>query len=233
MLGFAYQPRLLQAAQKIAERNIANAASRIPQLRAAVTPTWQIGCKRILISNDWYPMLARDDVDLVTDGIAEIRPNAIVTTDGTVREVDAIVVATGFHVTDSPTFERIVGADGRSLGRRVARQGPAGLQGRRGARLPEHVLRDRPEHRPRAQLDGLHGRVAHQLPRRARWTRWTGTAWPPSTCARTRSASTTTNLQDRMGSTIWTTGGCASWYLDAHGNNTTLWPELHLHVPAA
>ncbi len=114
VLGFAYQPRLLKAAQKIGERHIAKAIAD-PALRAAVTPNWQIGCKRILISNDWYPTLARDDVDLVTDGIAEIRPNAIVTKDGTVREVDAIVVATGFHVTDSPTFERIVGAEGRSL----------------------------------------------------------------------------------------------------------------------
>ena len=67
-----------------------------PALRAAVTPDWQIGCKRILISNAWYPMLAQDQTDLVTDGIAEIRENAIVTKDGTVREVDAIVVATGF-----------------------------------------------------------------------------------------------------------------------------------------
>ena len=78
MLGFAYEPRILQLAQRVAQRNIAKAIND-PQLRAAVTPDWQIGCKRILISNTWYPMLARDDVDLVTDGIAEIRENAIVT----------------------------------------------------------------------------------------------------------------------------------------------------------
>src|SRR5579884_1020602 len=106
VLGFAFRPDILNIARRFAERHIAKAISD-PRLRAAVTPNWQIGCKRILISNDWYPMLARDDVELVTDGITEIRENAIVTADGTVREVDAIVVATGFHVTDSPTYERI------------------------------------------------------------------------------------------------------------------------------
>ena len=54
-----------------------------------------------------------------------------------------------------------------------------------------------------------------------------------SRCARTRSATTTPSCRSAWSSTIWTTGGCASWYLDAHGNNTTLWPELHLRVPAA
>jgi cation diffusion facilitator CzcD-associated flavoprotein CzcO len=114
VLGFAFEPRVLQLAQRVAEHNIAKAI-KDPALRAKVTPDWQIGCKRILISNSWYPMLAREHVDLVTDGIAEIRENAIVTGDGTVREVDAIVLATGFHVTDSPTSsESSAPRDGRS-----------------------------------------------------------------------------------------------------------------------
>ena len=146
VLGFAFQPKILQLAQKVAERNIAKAI-KDPELRAAVTPDWQIGCKRILISNTWYPMLAQDNVDLVTDGIAEIRGNSIVTTDGTVREVDAIIVATGFHVTDSPTYERIIGKDGALAGLGLGRAGPAGLQGRGRHRLPEPALRRRAEHR--------------------------------------------------------------------------------------
>ena len=133
--GFAYQPAHPEAVEAIARAQHRASGINDPRAARAVTPNWQIGCKRILISNDWYPTLARDDVDLVTDGIAEIRRHAGSSpTDGTVREVDAIVVATGFHVTDSPTFERIVGSDGRSLGRRLGRQGPAGLQGQRPSR---------------------------------------------------------------------------------------------------
>jgi cation diffusion facilitator CzcD-associated flavoprotein CzcO len=88
---------------------------RRPALRAKVTPDYRLGCKRVLISNDYYPALDRDDVDLVTDGIREITPTGIVTADGTEREVDCLIVATGFHTTDQPIAHHIKGSDGRSL----------------------------------------------------------------------------------------------------------------------
>jgi cation diffusion facilitator CzcD-associated flavoprotein CzcO len=99
------------------------------QLRAKVTPRWQIGCKRILMSNTYYPALAQPHVDVVTDGIAAVRPNAIVSVDGSVREVDAIVVATGFHVTDSPTNECIIGRGGHSLADTWQRAGAQAYRG--------------------------------------------------------------------------------------------------------
>ena len=90
-----------------------------PELRAAVTPDFEIGCKRILISNNYYPALAADNVDLVTDRIAKITGDAIVTADGTERPVDVLVVATGFHTTEQPIAEHIGGRDGRTLAERV------------------------------------------------------------------------------------------------------------------
>jgi cyclohexanone monooxygenase len=87
-----------------------------PALRRRLTPDYRIGCKRILISNDYYPAFRHDHVRLVTEGISEIKANALVTTDGEVHEADALVLATGFHITDSPTHRRIFGRDGRSLG---------------------------------------------------------------------------------------------------------------------
>ena len=70
---------------------------------------------RILLSNDYLPALARPNVEVVTDGIAEVRAHSIVSTDGTEREVDAIVFATGFVPTDPPLAPHIRGRDGRSL----------------------------------------------------------------------------------------------------------------------
>ena len=67
----------------------------------------------MLISNDWYPALDRDDVDLVTDRIEKITPRGIVTADGTEREIDVLVVATGFLATDLPIARHIHGRDGR------------------------------------------------------------------------------------------------------------------------
>ena len=80
---------------------------RDPKLRTALTPDYTIGCKRILISNDYFPAVAAPNAELVTAGIAEVRPHSIVTTDGVERPTDTIVLATGFHVTDLPIAEKI------------------------------------------------------------------------------------------------------------------------------
>ncbi|WP_375497969.1 flavin-containing monooxygenase [uncultured Jatrophihabitans sp.] len=224
MIGFGYKPGILKAAQKIAERNIAKGIAD-PELRAKVTPDWQIGCKRILISNTWYPMLAQDNVELVTDGIAEIRENAIVSTDGTVREVDAIVVATGFHVTDSPTYERIIGADGRSLAQVWATHGQQAYRGAAVHGFPNLLFVVGPN-------TGLgHSSMVHMIESHLNYL--------SSALATMDAANLETfevradvqrryndKLQNHMKQTIWTTGGCASWYLDARGNNTTLWPTF-------
>ncbi len=222
VLGFAVEPRILMAAQKVAERNIAKAIEDA-QLRARVTPNWQIGCKRILISNTWYPTLARDNVDLVTDGIAEVRPNAIVSSDGTVREVDAIVVATGFHVTDSPTYERIVGKDGRSLGDLWRERGQQAYTGAAVAGFPNLLFVVGPNtglgHSSMVYMIESHlNYLSSALTERDR--RGLATFEVREEVQREYNE----NLQAHMKKTIWTTGGCASWYLDAHGRNTTLWP---------
>ena len=225
MVGFSgLTPALLVAAQKIAERNITKAIDD-PQLRAAVTPDWRIGCKRILISNDWYPMLAQQHVDLVTGGIAEIRENAIVAADGTVREVDAIVFATGFHVTDSPTFDRIVGTAGRSLGALWADQGQQAYKGATVTGFPNMLMLIGPntglghtsmiymiESQLNYLLSALHTMARKDL----------------ATFEVTPRAQQeyNENLQRSMRQTIWSTGGCSSWYLDKHGRNTTLWPKF-------
>jgi cyclohexanone monooxygenase len=224
VLGFAVEPRILQAAQRIAERNIAKSI-KDPALRARVTPDWQIGCKRILISNDWYPMLARDDVELVTDGIAEIRENAIVTSDGRVREVDAIVLATGFHVTDSPTFERIVGADGRSLAEVWDETGQQAYKGAAVAGFPNLLFVIGPN-------CGLgHSSMIYMIESHLNYLASALDTIEKHGIARFEVRPDVQHrynakLQAQMQRTIWQTGGCASWYLDKHGNNTTLWPNF-------
>ncbi|MDT4941344.1 MAG: hypothetical protein QOJ34_1433, partial [Pseudonocardiales bacterium] len=224
VLGFAFEPRVLQVAQRMAERNIAKG---IPDrdLRARVTPDWQIGCKRILISNTWYPMLAREHVDLVTDGIAEIRENSIVATDGAVREVDAIVLATGFHVTDSPTFERIVGADGRSLAEVWDQNGQQAYKGAAVAGFPNLLFVVGPN-------CGLgHSSMIYMIESHLNYLASALDTMDKAAIARFEvlpDAQRRYNerLQRQMQRTIWQTGGCASWYLDKHGNNTTLWPSF-------
>ena len=151
------------------KRGLANIARGIsdPALREEVTPDFEIGCKRILISNDYYPALDADNVDLVTDGIAKITGDAIVTADGTERPIDVLVVATGFFTTEQPIAEHIVGREGRSLAEVWRETGMAGYKGTTVARLPQLLLDRRPEHRAGTLEHGLHDRVADRLhPRR-------------------------------------------------------------------
>src|SRR5690606_22183749 len=112
-VGFK-RPRLLQLAEPLALRHLARSV-KDPALRAALTPDYRMGCKRILISNDFYPALARDNVELVTGAIEQVEPAGIRTKDGELREVDAIILGTGFRATDYLSAITIHRLHGREL----------------------------------------------------------------------------------------------------------------------
>ena len=80
-----------------------------------MTPTDEIGCKRIMLTDEWYPTLTKPNVELVTDRIAEVTPTGIRTEDGTERPADVLVLATGFKTHGFVAPMEIVGAGGRTL----------------------------------------------------------------------------------------------------------------------
>ena len=86
-----------------------------PELRAALTPDYAVGCKRILLTNDWFPTLARDNVEVVTSRIAKVAKAGVVTEDGTAHPADTIIYATGFEATRFLAPMEITGLGGRSL----------------------------------------------------------------------------------------------------------------------
>ena len=155
-------PRMLQARR--ADGAAAPARSRCPTPSCArkLTPTTRIGCKRILLSNDYYPALTQPNVEVVTDGIREIAPRSIVTADGIEREVDTIIFGTGFHVTDIPIAAARARPRRRARWPRSGTGTPEAYHGTTVAGFPNFLLVG-PEHRPRPQLDRLHDRVADQL----------------------------------------------------------------------
>ncbi|MEA2444149.1 MAG: hypothetical protein QOJ12_1441 [Thermoleophilales bacterium] len=114
ILGFVKAPKIMKVLERASRAHMRNAI-KDPELLDKVTPDYTIGCKRILPSNRWYPTLAKDNVELVTSGIKEVRPNAIVTEDGAELEVDAIVFSTGFQVSEMPIANIVRDGDGRTL----------------------------------------------------------------------------------------------------------------------
>nr|WP_040798064.1 NAD(P)/FAD-dependent oxidoreductase [Nocardia higoensis] len=224
VVGLAKFPALMQGFQLLSKAKL-QMEIRDPELRRKVTPNYRIGCKRMLISNDYYPALDRDNVDLITEGISEIRPNSIVTTDGTEREIDALIVATGFHVTDSPTYETIVGKDGRTLSEVFDDIGQQGYKGSAIANFPNMFFLLGPN-------VGLgHTSMVYMIESQINYIA-DALATIDRLGLRTvevrREVQDEYNreLQSKLSASVWNTGGCASWYLDKHGNNTTLWPDF-------
>ena len=221
-VGFCYRPRLLGIGRRQALAHLSHQVAD-PALARRLTPDYALGCKRVLRSNQWYPALQRDNVELVTDAIIEVGPHAVITADGRSRPVDAIVLATGFHVTDSPAAELIRGRDGHTLAAHWRRHGQQAYKGTSVAGFPNLFLLIGPntglghtsmiymiESQLNYLLDALRVIDQHQLA--------TVEVRRPAQDAYNR------RLHRRMARTVWTTGGCRSWYLDRHGHNTTLWP---------
>ncbi|WP_067865237.1 flavin-containing monooxygenase [Nocardia shimofusensis] len=224
VVGLAKFPALMQGFELLSKAKL-RMEIRDPELRRKVTPNYRIGCKRMLISNDYYPALDRDNVDVITEGIKEIRPHSIVTADGTEREIDALIVATGFHVTDSPTYETVVGKDGRTLSEVFDDIGQQGYKGSAIANFPNMFFLLGPN-------VGLgHTSMVYMIESQINYIA-DALATVDRLGLRTvevrREAQDQYNreLQSKLGASVWNTGGCASWYLDKHGNNTTLWPDF-------
>src|SRR5205085_7566015 len=108
------KPWLLPAIRAIGRRQI-NKAIKDPELRRKVTPTDEIGCKRLMLTDDWYPTLAKPTVSLITERVTRVTPSGIVMGDGTERQADVLILATGFDAHGFVAPMQVVGTDGRTL----------------------------------------------------------------------------------------------------------------------
>jgi cation diffusion facilitator CzcD-associated flavoprotein CzcO len=218
-IGFNGQSWVMKVGQRLAKRNIDRAITD-PALRRKVTPDYTMGCKRVLISNDYYPALARDNVEVVTDGVREVREHSIVDAAGVEHEADVIVYGTGFHVTDAFDDLEIVGREGRNLGKEWATEGMRTHLGITVAGFPNLFFLLGPNtglgHNSVVfMIEAQISYVAEAL-RLAR-----GRAIEPKPEVQERFNG---DIQRKLAKGIWTRGGCKSWYLDAKGVNRTIWP---------
>ena len=218
-IGFNGQAWVMKLGQRFAQRNIDRAISD-PALRRKVTPDYTMGCKRVLVSNDYYPALARDNVDVVTDGVREVREHSVVDAAGVEHEVDVLIYGTGFHVTDAFDDLEIVGRDGRNLGKEWSSEGMRTHLGITVSGFPNLFFLLGPNtglgHNSVVfMIEAQISYVAEAL-RMAR-----GKAIDPRPEVQERFNA---DIQRKLAKGIWTRGGCKSWYLDAKGVNRTIWP---------
>ena len=221
--GFVINPKLQRLVQAIAKRHLAHQV-KDPVLRDKLTPRYTIGCKRILQANDYYPAVSRENVDVITDAIAEITPGGIIDADGVHREVDTIILATGFHVTDRPIGQRLRGVGGLTLDD-VWQGSPKAYYGTTIAGFPNLFMLLGPNtglghssiiYMIEAQVEHIVSALKTMADNDL------GAINVKADVMETHNA----ELQRRMERTVWNSGGCQSWYIDATGRNSTLWPDF-------
>lgn len=193
-----------------------------PSLRDRVTPTYRIGCKRVLLSDDYYPALTQPNVTVVDGACARVGPRCVVGADGIEHPADVIVLATGFRATEYPFAHRVTGRNGTRLSQ-VWTPSMGAHVGTTVVGFPNLFVMLGPNtglgHNSlvlmiEAQIDHLLNAIAAMDARGVDAVE----PWPEAQRA------WLDGVTRRMASTVWTTGGCDSWYLDATGRNTTLWP---------
>jgi cation diffusion facilitator CzcD-associated flavoprotein CzcO len=223
IFGLVHDQRLLKPVESLALRHLRNQVTD-PELQRRLTPNFRLGCKRVLGSSDYYPALTQPNAEVVTDPITRVRRQAIVTEDGVVRDVDAIIFGTGFHVTDNPMMQMVRGREGKSLAE-VWQGSPQAYLGMTVPGFPNGFLLVGPntglgnnsivfmiEAQVRYVIGALKAMERHGL---------SSLEVRPEA-----NAAFQQEVQARMPGSVWTDGGCSSWYLDANGRNSTLWPDF-------
>ncbi|RKS76843.1 cation diffusion facilitator CzcD-associated flavoprotein CzcO [Actinomadura pelletieri DSM 43383] len=220
-IGFTVDPRLFGSQERLARRHLEKQVAD-PELRAKLTPDYGIGCKRILLSSDYYPALTRPHVELETSGIAEVRENSIVTVDGREHEVDCVIYGTGFKVTKTLTDLRVTGRGGVKLQEIWAN----GIEAHRGTTIPGlpnffMLLGPNTGLGHTSVVFMIEVQIRHVMScLRLLRDRGADTIEPRPEVSRRYND----RLQRRLRRAVWNAGGCDSWYLDDQGVNRTVWP---------
>lgn len=220
VLGFVIHPWLMRFGRNMAMRHLESQIAD-PRLRARVTPDYAFGCKRVLISNDWYPALLRPNVELVTDPIETVTTDAIVDRTGVRRPVDCIIFATGFQATENPIAHCIRGRAGQSLAD-AWQGGEHAYLGTLVPGFPNLFLVVGPN-------TGLgHNSMVFMIETQVAYIQRLLDHAERSGAGRLEVRASVEQayndaLQERLGGSIWATG-CNSWYQHASGKITVLWP---------
>ena len=221
-IPFIKEPRLMRIPQAAGERHLRNQI-KDPELRRKLTPSYTFGCKRALISNDYYPAVAKDNVELITEGLAEVRGNRVIGVEGTEREVDAIILGTGFEVTDFPGTKIFFGREGRNL-REHWNGSPSAHRTSTVAGFPNLFILGGPNFATghMSVVEMFEHQYAYMLDALARMEREGIASVEVREEAQRRFNA---DLDRKMERTVWTKGGCQSWYIDRSGRNSSLWPD--------
>jgi len=226
--GFAQRnPWAIGGLQRLAERHLRRSVAD-PALRRALTPDHVLGCKRMLFSNDWYRALAQPNVELAPHAVTEVTPGGVVGADDVERAADTLILGTGFTITELPIAQRVRGRDGRSL-EEVWDGSPTGYLGTVVSGFPNLFVVLGPNvgngHTSATVLIELQVQFAIEALRALERDGHASADVRPAV-----QEAFNEEVQRRLRGTVWNAGGCASYYLDRNGRNSTIFPGSTLEL---
>jgi cation diffusion facilitator CzcD-associated flavoprotein CzcO len=220
VLGF-YNAKMATLASNLARRHLESQIAD-PELRAKLTPNYSVGCKRIMVSDDFYPALTQANVQLVTEPISQISKTGLITSDGKSYDVEAIILGTGFYTAETPAADMFVGKDGRTLSE-VWRGSPEAYLGITVHGFPNLFLLVGPN-------TGLgHSSIIFMIEAQIAYImdclqKVSSQGLRGLEVRAETQQDFNEQLQQELSKFVWTKGGCTSFYLDKKGKNTGLWP---------
>jgi cation diffusion facilitator CzcD-associated flavoprotein CzcO len=218
--GFIRTPRVMSVARRGFERQLREQIPD-PELRRALTPDYEMGCKRILVSSEYYEALARPNVEVVTDPVREVRASGVVDASGVERAVDAIIFGTGFAANDFLAPMEVRGLGGRELNQ-AWRDGAEAYLGICVSGFPNMFIL----YGPNTNLGA--GSIIYMLEQQIAYSVAALSALSGSGAAyldlrEDVQRRFSRELQRRLDSTVWQSG-CTSWYVNEAGRNVNNWP---------
>ncbi|MGY6555078.1 MAG: flavin-containing monooxygenase [Wenzhouxiangella sp.] len=222
--AFTRWPRLTAFHRAQARRHLQRQIAD-PALQARLTPDYAMGCKRVLMSNDYYPALAAPNVELITGGVARIAGDEIVDDSGRIRRADLIILGTGFRATSPVPGGMILGRDGRDLVECWS-GGPRAYKGTSIHGFPNFftLLGPNTALGHNSVLLMIEGQIRYIVSA----LRWMGEKNQHVLEVREEAVQAwDADLQRRLQRSVWQHGGCASWYQHpGSGRIPTLWPRF-------
>jgi cation diffusion facilitator CzcD-associated flavoprotein CzcO len=224
VVGMIYNENILKLGEVIGRKHI-NKYIKDPDLRKKLTPTYRLGCKRVLLSNNYYQALAQPNLEVITEGIEKFTTDSVVTRDGKSHKIDAVILGTGFHVADSFQYYDVRGKNGITF-EKAFKDGPEAYYGSTVHMFPNMFMMLGPN-------TGLgHNSMIYMIESQ---TNYVVDAIQKMVNQHIRSIEVKKDVQDnfnaeiqrKLQGTVWQSG-CKSWYVSDNGKNHTVWPGFTL-----
>ena len=215
--------RWMLAMFRVVARRQINKTIKDPELRRQLTPTDEVGCKRVMLTDDWYPAFNQPNVELITERITEVTPSGIRTADGSERTADVLVLATGFQTHGFVTPMEIIGAGGRTLAQEWG-EVPRAYLGLTVPGFPNMFLLYGPNTNggTGSVIYTIEAGIGHVIAALGGLER----AGAQRIEVRRQAAEAfERELRGALSKTVWHTG-CTNWYVDENGNDPNQWPWL-------